>query len=356
MKNIDPQSIHDVVWLQTAFLGDIVLTTAAIQLLAQTYPHIRQHVITTSLGSEILSACPHLRSIHIFRKKGLGLRGFQEVKKSLNSLGLESSQTLLIQAHRSTRSSLLAQFLGWPVLTYAQSSLAFWAQYRVDRISIFHESVRLALLLEPLGISREKITQVRPSLQVTVGQDDNDKYDFPAPSMALAPGSVWATKRWPIEYFQALALKLMQTNPHLALVLLGSSNEKILTDQIYTYLQAHNQDLSRVFNLAGQTKIKDLFAIFPKLHSLVANDSSPIHFASAFNIPTIALFGSTVPALGFSPLAQRSRSLGVEGLACRPCSDHGPQVCPLGHFKCMKELSVDVVFHACEQLMSETRT
>ena len=52
----------------------------------------------------------------------------------------------------------------------------------------------------------------------------------------------------------------------------------------------------------------------------------------------VALFGPTVPAFGFGPLAPRSESLGVDGLACRPCHPHGPRECPLGHHACMRTL------------------
>jgi heptosyltransferase-2 len=53
--------------------------------------------------------------------------------------------------------------------------------------------------------------------------------------------------------------------------------------------------------------------------------------------PTLTIFGPTVPEFGFGPLAPRSQSLGVTDLACRPCDSHGPQRCPLGHWRCMTE-------------------
>jgi heptosyltransferase-2 len=53
--------------------------------------------------------------------------------------------------------------------------------------------------------------------------------------------------------------------------------------------------------------------------------------------PTLAIFGPTVPAFGFGPLAPRRDTAGVENLACRPCDPHGPRVCPLGHWRCMRD-------------------
>ena len=68
---------------------------------------------------------------------------------------------------------------------------------------------------------------------------------------------------------------------------------------------------------------------------IVSNDSAPLHLASAMGTPTVAVFGPTVPAFGFGPLAERSAIVEDDMLACRPCDRHGPQRCPLGHWKCM---------------------
>jgi heptosyltransferase-2 len=82
---------------------------------------------------------------------------------------------------------------------------------------------------------------------------------------------------------------------------------------------------------------------------LVTNDSAPLHFAQAVGTPTVALFGPTVPAFGFGPRGPRDRALGVLGLPCRPCSRHGPPACPLGHHRCMTELSLEQLLAAIEE-------
>jgi len=81
---------------------------------------------------------------------------------------------------------------------------------------------------------------------------------------------------------------------------------------------------------------------------LVTNDSAPLHFAQAVATPTVAIFGSTVPAFGFAPRGPRDAVVELAGLACRPCSAHGPATCPLGHHRCMKSLSVEDVLRAVE--------
>jgi heptosyltransferase-2 len=67
---------------------------------------------------------------------------------------------------------------------------------------------------------------------------------------------------------------------------------------------------------------------------------------------TVALFGPTVPAMGFGPLAPGSVALGHPTLPCRPCHAHGPAACPLGHFRCMRELEVPGVLATLERLIT----
>jgi len=83
---------------------------------------------------------------------------------------------------------------------------------------------------------------------------------------------------------------------------------------------------------------------------LVTNDSAPLHLATAMGTPVVAVFGPTVTEFGFGPLRSGDVALGVEGLECRPCSPHGPPACPLGHHRCMRELTVSAVLAAIEEL------
>ena len=76
---------------------------------------------------------------------------------------------------------------------------------------------------------------------------------------------------------------------------------------------------------------------------LVSNDSAPMHLASAMGTPTVAIFGPTVPDFGFGPLAPGSMVVGHDALPCRPCDRHGPQRCPLGHHRCMRDLPPELV-------------
>jgi heptosyltransferase-2 len=341
--------VTELVWLQTGFIGDVVLTTAAIELAARELPGARQHLVTTAAGVAAIGAHPALASAVVFEKS---LAGFGKARREVLGKLEEPRGAVTLQAHRSYRSSLLARHLGLRTITYSETSAGFLAHEHVPRIAVLHEAHRIALLLAPLGVSREAMLAARPRLSPLPLDGDaawqRSLAAFRGRLVGIAPGSVWGTKRWTVEGFTELARRLL-AGTDVGIALIGSGQEKALTATVADALAGEGE---RIFDLAGCTSLTDLRRLFPRLALLVGNDSSPLHFASAFDVPTVGLFGATTPAMGFGPLATRARALGVDALACRPCSAHGPQTCPLGHFKCMRELGVDVVFGACRELLA----
>jgi heptosyltransferase-2 len=105
-----------------------------------------------------------------------------------------------------------------------------------------------------------------------------------------------------------------------------------------------------VINACGQLTLRQSAALIGRASLLVTNDSAPLHLATAMGTPVVALFGPTVTEFGFGPLRAGDVALGIDGLQCRPCSPHGPPACPLGHHRCMRELTVAAVMAAIEDL------
>jgi heptosyltransferase-2 len=106
----------------------------------------------------------------------------------------------------------------------------------------------------------------------------------------------------------------------------------------------------RVVNACGKLTLRQSAALIGRASALVTNDSAPLHLATAMGTPVVALFGPTVTEFGFGPMRAGDVALGVDGLLCRPCSSHGPPQCPLGHHRCMRELTVAAVWAAIEDL------
>jgi heptosyltransferase-2 len=147
---------------------------------------------------------------------------------------------------------------------------------------------------------------------------------------------VWATKRWP--YFPELARRLA---PSARIAVVGGADDAPLAREIQNAAgQADTVDATGKLSLLASAEL------IGRAAALVTNDSLPQHIASAMETPTVTLFGPTVPAFGFGPLAARSVTLGHTALECRPCHHHGPRRCPLGHWRCMTELAVERVADA----------
>ena len=162
-----------------------------------------------------------------------------------------------------------------------------------------------------------------------------------APIVALAPGSVWGTKRWP--QYAALA-RTLAADVHV--VVIGSRDDRALADEIRA------AGGSSVVDATGALSLLASADLVGRCRVLVTNDSAPQHLASAMGTPTVAIFGPTVPGFGFGPLAAHSVIVEHPALDCRPCDKHGPPACPLGHWRCMREVASDDVAARVRHLLS----
>lgn len=151
----------------------------------------------------------------------------------------------------------------------------------------------------------------------------NQKY------LTISPASVWFTKQYPREKWIAFINKV-PSNYHI--YLLGAPSDKDLCTYI---VQNQNQNQQNLTDLSGQLSFLQSAALMRDAHMNYANDSAPMHFASALNAPVTAVYCSTIPAFGFGPLSDRKFIVETpQPLDCRPCGLHGYKACPLGHFHC----------------------
>lgn len=334
--------------IQTAFLGDIVLTSSFLRDLRTLYPKTKIVFVTTPVGAQALADNPWDIDILIYDKRGRdrGPAGLWRKAKELRAMHVARVYCL----HRSTRSVMLAWGIGAPVrIGFAESALARFFTKRICRADYLYEAEknRAALLaaetntptLAPpfpeLFISQSDLTNARELL----GAFPNKGF------VAISPSSVWATKRWPAERFGEVAAFLWQTKK-IPCVLLGSTDpeDDSCAQEVMARAYAILPETERkkaLLNLSGKTSIGTLKAILGEAKLLLCNDSAPMHMAIARSTPVVAIFGSTTKELGFFPLAPEGRSAVVEleGLECRPCGAHGHRQCPQKHFRCMLDLS-----------------
>jgi heptosyltransferase-2 len=152
--------------------------------------------------------------------------------------------------------------------------------------------------------------------------------------IAIAPGSIWFTKKWPEEYYAKLVKELSEKN--FGIVFIGSKDEKDLCERIDPKINS--------INMAGKLSILESAAIIEKCDLMVCNDSGALHIANAMKTDVIAFFGPTVTKIGYYPFRENDIVL-EKVLDCRPCGSHGTNKCPLNHHDCMKLIVPDFVLH-----------
>ncbi len=314
--------------IQTAFLGDVVLTTPLLAAVAERHGPV--DVVTTPAAAALLDPHPSVHAVIRYDKRGAdrGLRGLWRLGRALRA----RRYAVAYLPHRSWRSAALALLAGAAErIGFADSPARASYTRRLPRPAAGHEAERL-LALAPAG------SQAGPvSLGLTAAdRDEADRWlrerGIAPGFVALAPGSIWGTKRWP--GYPALAAAL-----DAPVVVVGGPEDGALADQIVAAA-------GRGHRAAGELGLRASAALIAQAAVLVTNDSAPLHLATAAGTPVIAIFGPTVPAFGFGPRGARDVVVEHPTLACRPCSAHGPQVCPLGHHHCMTELPVASVLSA----------
>ena len=344
--------------VQTSFLGDTVLTTP---LIAELGSRGVVDVVVTPAAAELLSNNPSIRQLFVYDKRGRdsGMGGLLRMARRIRSHSRELGDADDVAVARtaylaqgSLRSAAIAYLAGFGErVGFATSPARALYTTRVPYDSVAHHAERLWRLAVPaVRAAGTAATPARgmPEPRLYPGQAERDAVDAllgPAagarPLVALAPGSVWATKRWP--YYSELARRLAQ-RCRMAIVGSGADSEA-------ARLIVESAGAQGVVDATGKLSLLASAELIGRSELLVTNDSSPQHLASAMATPTISIFGPTVPDFGFGPLAPHSITLGHPTLPCRPCHHHGPPTCPLGHWKCMKELEVEEVEIAVNRLL-----
>lgn len=331
--------------VQTAFLGDVVLTTPLFRALRRLHPAGHLAALVTPAAAPLLRADPHLDEVLTYDKKG-GERLWR-VARRLRAARFD----LLLAPHRSHRTALLALLSGIPErVGFSDAALPWAYTRRVERRRDVHEVDRNLALLRGLGAEPEPSDR---ALHVGYGASEAQAVAAVLQQAgvgagervaALCPGSIWPTKRWSAEGFAAAARGLAARG--LRPVLLGGPGDA----EVSARVAALAGPGAGVVDAAGRTPLGALAAWMDRASVLVTNDSAPLHVASARGTPTVAVFGPTTLSLGFGPLHAASRVVEAD-LACRPCGPHGGRRCPEGHFRCMGEVASEAVLRAVDELL-----
>jgi len=326
--------------IQTAFIGDLILSTGFIRELKKGFPQAQIDLVTTPLSAGLFDFNPHLGKVYSYNKKGInGIFNHIKLVRQLKKTGYEVGFSL----HLSTRSSLIMKQAGIPVrIGHPRMS------YLTHPIAVekgLHMKDRYIGILKPfVDFDPDSKTELHwdELHERKISKFINQDTDF---KLGIAPGSFRPTKRWPRKYFIELMKKLKN---EMKIFLIGGPKEQKLCEEIITKSGAKAE------NLAGKLTLLESAVLVNKLDLLLTNDSAPLHMANAVNTPVIAILGPTVTRFGCYPYRPKDQIIEVE-LNCRPCGKHGGLICPNFHFRCMRDITPQKVYDKIDEFFKENR-
>jgi len=341
---------HRCVIVHTAFIGDIILALPLVQVLRSHVPHCKITFVSTPTAAGVLRNHPAIDSVIEFDKRGTdrGARGILSIARQLKKAGYDTA----IVPHRSLRSAMLAWLANIPRrIGFSTSSGRFLYTETVRDDRNDHEIRRNLTLLSP--IFQVDDAQVLPAVYPDTHDRERVRTLLPSGgserTVALAPGSIWNTKRWPQEYFTELG-RLMALDGN-TIVLVGSRDDAPLCEAIAAAVPP-----SQVVNIAGRCSLLESAEAIRRCRIIVTNDSAPMHLGVAVGTPVVAIFGATDPKFGFAPQGKFDTVIETQGLSCRPCSIHGGARCPVGTFECMRAISPEMVLDRIRDVLTVSQS
>ena len=311
--------------IQTASLGDVILSTALAETLHEAYPKARIDFLIKKGYESLFQEHPFIHQVYTWDKSR---RKYLKLWRLL--LKVHSNRyDAVINVQRFASSGFITAFSGAPFTAgfrknpfsrFFKHSAAHVISARVKGI---HETDRNHALIQPLTDIKTK----RPGLYPSTADHQAVNVHQKGAYITLSPASLWFTKQYPAEKWADF---LDQIPIGLRVFLLGSKADYDLCEQIISQTSHKN-----IKNLAGLLTFLQSAALMQHALMNYVNDSAPNHLASAVNAPVTAIFCSTVPEFGFGPLSGNAHIVQTTlALDCRPCGLHGYQACPLGHFAC----------------------
>lgn len=249
----------------------------------------------------------------------------------------------LIDAHNNWRSRLVSARLGG-----AQCRFAKHYSERF-RLIAFKRPARLPTILEAYAQLAPPVA--RASAPLTPGGIDVGE---PArrvathlmgengAALALAPGSRWVSKRWPVRFFAELSHRVID-EIGAPVVLVGDQDDRAMCARANFH--------PACINAMGQLDVVQTGGLLERCNMLVGNDSGLVHLSEAVGTPAVALFGPTVASFGYYPALDRSVSM-ERRLSCRPCSRNGSTPCPRNSVECLARIPVETVLHAAKSVLT----
>lgn len=329
-----------------AWVGDMIMAHAMIQLLIRRHENASVHVLAPAATEPLAGRMAGVGRSHLLTTEHgeLGLGRRRAMARALRAH--EFHQAIVLP--NTWKSALIPLWAGIPRRTGWQGEA---------RYGVLNDRRRLDGARYPLMVQRfmalaaepdEPLPEPAPAPALRVDPANRQRLldelglSTGGGVVAMCPGAEFGpAKRWPAGHFAAVARHAAAQGRQVWL--LGSPGERAVCDGIRRLAPA-------AVNLAGRTRLLDAVDLLSAADAVVCNDSGLMHAACAVGTPVVALFGSTSPAFT-PPLGLDARVLRLD-VPCSPCFQ---RTCPLGHTRCLEELMPRRVIEALESVSCATR-
>lgn len=322
-----------LLFIRFSSIGDIVLTTPLLRCTRQQYPEAEIHYLTKMQYSPIIANNPYINKAHYL---------FDDLDKVIEELKKENFD-YIIDLHHNLRTLKVKKALKTPSFSFPKLNLKKWllTNLKIDllpRISIVE---RYFETVKAIGVHNDG-----KGLDYFIHKDKQlTNNDIPMSHwngfVGFVIGGSYNTKKLPLEQWK----KLCSLIPY-PIILLGGPEDHDMGWQIAV------DDPIKIYNSCGKFSITESAELVKLARVIVSNDTGLMHIAAAFQKPIISLWGNTSPEMGMFPyygfndlkdhIAQQSIIMENKDISCHPCSKLGHEKCPKGHFKCMKDLKMDI--------------
>ncbi len=333
--------MQKILVIQTAFIGDVVLSTALLESLHKEYPDITLDILVRKGNEALFNNHPFINSVLIWNKKEKKYKHWLQILQQIRNADYD----VVINVQRYAATGLWTAFSNAKIkIGFDKNPFSFLFTHKIKHLAEqngLHEIQKNHELLSAIGDMTLCKPKLHPSstdvLKITAFQTK--------PYICIAPASVWFTKQFPMEQWVKFLNDLVFEG---TVYIIGGPGDKRLGDTIIASLPNSQNE---IVNLAGQLDFLASAALQAKAVLNYVNDSAPMHFATAVNAPVVAIYCSTIPDFGYGPLSAQSFIVQTQQqLTCRPCGIHGKKACPLGHFSCANTIQMQQLLEPLLQM------
>ena len=321
--------LKKILVIQTASIGDVILTTPVIEKLHRFYPEASIDLLVKTGMEGIFRNHPFLHNVIAWNKKQGKYRNFFQIFSMIR----KEKYDVIITVQRFALTGFLAAFSGAGIrIGFSKNPFSMFFTTVIPHVfrEGMHEVERNLMLTAALTDA----SVVKPRLYPTATDHAKTAAYKSAIYYTISPASLWFTKQYPLEkWVEFISYIPAQTKIYF----LGSPNDNILCEEII-----RRSGHQGCVDLSGKLSFLESASLMKDARMNFTNDSAPMHLASAMNAPVTVIYCSTVPRFGFGPLSDDSKIVEIAGeLYCRPCGIHGYRSCPEKHFRCATQIDVD---------------